>query len=84
MPRPKRYQDRPATVGSITGCPYRSLIAAILERAMADALGRGIPADLRQDEARAWLSGRGAEALLELAGYESAVILRRLRQRLDG
>lgn len=88
MRRRKPYHTRPAgEAANIPGDPYQTLIAAILERAVQDALGhgptRGTPCHTQaQREARAWLSGRGATALLELAGYESAVVLQRVRSLL--
>jgi len=90
-PRGGCNQVATATVGTITGCPYRSLIAGILERAVQDARGRCNPVPSRtraarlQDEARAWLTtSRDVEVLLELGGYESAVILQRVQQVLGG
>jgi hypothetical protein len=70
--------------------PYHCLVAAILERAVQDALGHTIArgdADPRrtQSEARAWLlAERGVADLIALAGFDPDVVLRRVRRVLDG
>ena len=90
MPPYKAYQTRPVTADFPADDPYRLLIAAVLERAIADAHGsphmRGADrsVDRLQDEARAWLTGTGAAELLALAGYEPDVVLRQVRRVLDG
>lgn len=68
--------------------PYRTLILAILHRALEDAQGRCVhlgnqsPAQITE-RAQAWLQeGEGVTTLLELAGYEAAPILQRIRQAL--
>ena len=88
MPPYKAYQTRPLTTEFPEGDGYRQLIAAVLERAISDALGHGdlrgtgMPAKV-QSEARSWLSGRGAEELLALGGYEAEVVLRQVRRILE-
>jgi hypothetical protein len=86
QPGMKRYQDRPATVGALTGDPYRALIAGILERAIRDTTGRCAPVlssskDTIEREARTWLT-EDAAALLEMAGYDPDPVLRRVWQIL--
>jgi len=61
------------------------LVAAILARAMADAQGNcdpcgPVPAARLQHEARAWLAdAQAVSTVLELAGYDASVVLKRLR-----
>jgi hypothetical protein len=66
--------------------PYGALVAAIVHRAWRDAQGHcdspghSTPEKL-QAEAQAWLQDEQAvAALLELAGFEAAPVLRRLRK----
>jgi hypothetical protein len=75
--------DRPSV--DITPSGYATLTAAIIHRAWRDAQGHcdspghSTPAKL-QAEAQAWLEDEAAVAgLLELAGYDAAPVLRRLR-----
>jgi hypothetical protein len=88
MPPYKAYQTRPVTA-DLPGDPYRSLVLAVLERAISDAQGlchmRGDdrPADRVQREARAWLTGQGAVELLSLAGYDPDPVLRQVRRVLE-
>jgi hypothetical protein len=65
--------------------PYQTLVLAIVHRAVQDAGGRcaspgGANVAQLQAEAQDWLADEAAVAgLLELAGYESASVLARLR-----
>jgi hypothetical protein len=75
--------NRPSV--DVTPSPYAALIAAIVHRAWRDAQGHcdapghSTPEKL-QAEAQAWLEDERAVAgLLELAGYDAAPVLRRLR-----
>jgi hypothetical protein len=66
--------------------PYVALVMAIVGRAVQDAQGRVVHPGNRapvqiEVEARAWLDdGRELAALLELAGFDPAPVLRRVRQ----
>jgi hypothetical protein len=68
--------------------PYCELVKAILHRAMEDAQGRCVhPGDRSsvqiEVEARAWLAdGAALAALVELAGYDAAPVLMRVRRLL--
>ena len=85
---PRRtFQPGPTAIELTLADPYQALIAAIFERALADATGTcsirtDRPTDRLQHAARSWLLGQEAEDLLTLAGYEASVILRRVRQVL--
>ena len=66
--------------------PYRELVKAIVRRAVEDAQGHVIypgnrpPAQIER-EARAWLAeGGGLAELLELAGFDSELVMRRVQQ----
>jgi hypothetical protein len=79
--------NRPSV--DVTPSPYAALIAAILHRAWRDAQGHcdspghSTPEKL-QAEAQAGLEDEAAIAgLLELAGYDAAPVLRRLKPLRD-
>ena len=79
--RPSRSPDAP-----VEG--YHQLVAAIIGRAVQDAVGRcdcprGVSVAQLQHEARAWLADEEAlRTLLELTGHEAGLVLHRVRQVL--
>lgn len=87
---PRRtFQPGPTAIELTLAAPYQALIAAIFERALADAtetssIRNDRPMANHQHDALSWLTGQGAAALLELAGYEAEVVLRQVRRVLDG
>jgi hypothetical protein len=69
--------------------PYTQLVQAVIRRALEDASGHVMypgsrPPDRLEAEARAWLAdGRELTALLELAGFDPAPVVRWVQRRLD-
>ena len=86
--RDGRLISRPYHPQDGSADPYRSLIAAIVARAVLDARGQCNPTHGSNDaqiqaDARAWLQDEQAVvALIELGGYDSAGVVRRVRQVL--